>query len=139
MRLSKVKKPMMKILLVDIIYNKHMLQYSRKTIRARIDELIYMDRILIKTKVRGRQYVELSEKGRRIVEIAKELQEAPPPLQAPSRLRTGAVNLRGLRQPPKFCRPVRYLLCKIGEYAAIRLVVLLRALRIGLSWKPELL
>jgi len=32
MRLYKFKQPMMKILLVNTIYNKHMLQYSRKTL-----------------------------------------------------------------------------------------------------------
>lgn len=38
-RLSKFNQPVKKVLLVDTIYNKHMLQYSRKTLLKKLFSL----------------------------------------------------------------------------------------------------
>lgn len=81
MRLLVYKRPFKKVLLVNEIYNKHMLLYRRNSIRARIEQLIYVDRVLVKETKGGRTYVSLSDRGVKIATKAREINsiEIPAP------------------------------------------------------------
>jgi hypothetical protein len=75
MRLYQIKVPLRVALLTDLIWQGNPTRFTRKYVRSRIEELIYIDRLLTKTNIGSGAYVQLTKKGQRLAEIAKRIVE----------------------------------------------------------------